>query len=192
MKFVFSERKAAQAAACLIRLGGGRMDYGRLIKLLYLADRQSLIGSGAPITGDRMVSLDYGPVLSKILDMSQVTSSGELAEWHEYIKDEPQPRFLSVANDNRNTDELSEFELAVLGDVHQRLRHKLQHIGHHADICIQLTHGLLGLYARELVKLEYGQTQGLCGSTEGIRFFTGFFGFAKDPGNCVATGHKSL
>lgn len=99
------------------------MDYGRLIKLLYLADRQSLIGSGAPITGDRMVSLDYGPVLSKILDMSQVTSSGELAEWHEYIKDEPQPRFLSVANDNRNTDELSEFELAVLGDVHDNFGH---------------------------------------------------------------------
>ena len=68
----------------------------------------------------------------------------------------------------------------------------MQHIGHHADICIQLTHGLLGLYARELVKLKYGQTQSLRGSAECIWFFTGFFRFTKDPSDRVATGHKGL
>ena len=71
MEFVFNDRKTAQAAAWLLDRQEGRMPYLKLIKLLYLADRQSLIESGYPITGDRLVSMDRGPVLSRVLDLNQ-------------------------------------------------------------------------------------------------------------------------
>ncbi|MGE0134681.1 MAG: hypothetical protein AB7L91_10365 [Dehalococcoidia bacterium] len=48
MQFVFDERRAAQAAAQLLELRGGRMPYMKLIKLLYWADRESLIETGTP------------------------------------------------------------------------------------------------------------------------------------------------
>ena len=69
MRFFFDERKAVQAAALLLDCEGGRMRYIKLIKLLYLADRTALIETGLPITGDRFVSMRYGPVLSHILDL---------------------------------------------------------------------------------------------------------------------------
>lgn len=41
------------------------MEYLRLIKLLYMADRESWDRFGRPITGDNYVSMDHGPVLSQ-------------------------------------------------------------------------------------------------------------------------------
>lgn len=58
LRFVYNEEKAAQAAAFLLREAGGSMDYRELLNLLYLADRQSLIETGAPITGDEMVNMN--------------------------------------------------------------------------------------------------------------------------------------
>ena len=49
MEFFFDERKAAQAASVLLERHGGSMPYIKLIKLLYLADREALIESGLPI-----------------------------------------------------------------------------------------------------------------------------------------------
>jgi uncharacterized phage-associated protein len=66
--FEFRERKATEAAARLLELGGGRMAYMKLIKLLYMADRQSLVETGFSITGDRMFSMEHGPVLSRLLN----------------------------------------------------------------------------------------------------------------------------
>jgi uncharacterized phage-associated protein len=64
----FSEEKATQAAARLLKLRGGTMSYLKLIKLLYLAERESLTRFGAPLTYDRYVSMPHGPVVSATLD----------------------------------------------------------------------------------------------------------------------------
>jgi len=40
-----------------------------LVKLLYLADRKALLRLECPITGDHLVALAYGPVLSRILEL---------------------------------------------------------------------------------------------------------------------------
>ena len=69
IRFRFDESKAAAAAALLLKLEGGRMNYMRLIKLLYLADRESLIRLGRPISGDRFYAMKHGPVLSSVLDL---------------------------------------------------------------------------------------------------------------------------
>ena len=55
MKLVFNERKAAQAAAYLLRKHGTPMHAHHLMFMLYMADRQSLIENGYTITGDQMV-----------------------------------------------------------------------------------------------------------------------------------------
>ena len=70
VRLAFNERKATQAAAHLLRLHGGRMSCMKLIKLLYLADREALLTWGRPISTDRYVSMDRGPVLSRVLDLA--------------------------------------------------------------------------------------------------------------------------
>lgn len=70
MGYTFEIRKTIQAVACLMHAeGASQMTRMRVCKLLYLADRQSIEEHGAPITGDRMIAMEFGPVLSKVLDL---------------------------------------------------------------------------------------------------------------------------
>lgn len=69
IRFSFDERKARAAASFLLQRGGGKMRYLRLIKLLYLADREAIDRWRRPILGGRYVSMKYGPVLSEVLDL---------------------------------------------------------------------------------------------------------------------------
>lgn len=119
MKFVFDERKAAQAAAHLLHRHGGLMPYIKLIKLLYLADRRAFIETGHPITGDRLVSMKNGPVLSKVLDLIRHTGGGDHSVWHEYVSD---PDVHAVAATcavelDEADDELSEYERGLLDAI---------------------------------------------------------------------------
>ena len=65
---LFNERKAAQAAAYLLCKAGGSLNVLKLVKLMYLAERESLRRYGETITGDALVSMRNGPVLSATLD----------------------------------------------------------------------------------------------------------------------------
>lgn len=110
MRFLYNPKKAAQAAAQLVRFNGGRMSLYALIKVLYLADRKALVDRGRPITGDKMACMPYGPVLSRILDEANAPEPNEF--WREY---------LSPSEDNSISlrheppiEELSEYELQVL------------------------------------------------------------------------------
>lgn len=75
IRFDYDERKAGELAACLLGLAGGSMPLLKLLKLMYLADRASLIETGFPITGDAIVAMDKGPVLSKTYDRLKPTGS---------------------------------------------------------------------------------------------------------------------
>ena len=115
MNLVIDEGKTAQAAAHLILLQGGRMNYTALIKLLYLADRQALTESGYPITGDRMVSMPHGPVLSGVYDhIKEPARDGH--PWHEWIT--RVGSYDVAVRDDPPDDRLSRFELATLQSVH--------------------------------------------------------------------------
>jgi len=62
----FNTLKTVQAAAVLLKLERHRkMSRLRLLKLLYIADRQSIAETLRPITGDDVVAMENGPVLSK-------------------------------------------------------------------------------------------------------------------------------
>jgi len=99
MMLLFNEAKATQAAARLLTLRGGTMSYVKLIKLLYLADRDALIRWGRPITTDRYVSMDNGPVVSRIYDL---------------IRDEPPPNSFRMWR--RFISDPEDYEVRLLGD----------------------------------------------------------------------------
>ncbi|WP_331584334.1 Panacea domain-containing protein [Candidatus Binatus sp.] len=116
MRFIFDEKKAAQAAAFLLKRHGDRLNYMVLIKLLYLADRRALAERGLPITGDRMMSMPKGPVLSGILDLINWGSTDENSFWLEYIS--PATDYdVSLAKVDPEFRSLSRYELKVLQEI---------------------------------------------------------------------------
>ena len=84
MRFVFDERKAAQAASILLERSGGSMDYLKLVKLLYLADRAALIETEAPITDDHYASMKHGPVPCQVLELILQEHPAEDSIWASY------------------------------------------------------------------------------------------------------------
>src|SRR3954454_8136310 len=106
----FNERRATEAAARFLKLRGGRMSYLNLIKLLYLLDREALLQWGRPVTTDRYVSMDNGPVVSRIYDLIREESPpGTDTVWRHYVSApqdwdvvllaEPEPSELSRAEE---------------------------------------------------------------------------------------------
>jgi uncharacterized phage-associated protein len=84
--FNFDEAKTTQAAAFLLKKNDGKMNYMKLIKLLYLADREALSLWERPLTGDSYVSMDNGPVLSNVLDkINYGKTPSAKSYWHKYI-----------------------------------------------------------------------------------------------------------
>lgn len=118
----FNERKATQAAAHMLRLRGGKMSYLKLIKLLYLADRTALTRWGRSITTDRYVSMDRGPVLSRVLDLAtDGEDPGTPSIWSSFIS-EPANYEVSL-KDDPSDDELSVAEIGVLDEVFREFGH---------------------------------------------------------------------
>jgi uncharacterized phage-associated protein len=116
MRFWFNEKKAAQAAAYLLKSKGGSLDKLILLKTLYMADRRTLLEHGQPITGDRMVAMDHGPVLSVVLNLMNRTP-GPGSVWAKLIEPPDSEDDVRLRADaNIETDELSRFELRVLGE----------------------------------------------------------------------------
>jgi uncharacterized phage-associated protein len=118
MKFNYNPLKTVQAAALFLKLNKQPMEYMKLIKLLYLADRFSLKMMDDTITGDSYVSMDHGPVLSKLYDL---ISHGPIYDkdnpWFKYISS-PQNYCVSLNADPGN-DELCEDEEKIIEGVYK-------------------------------------------------------------------------
>ena len=112
MNFPNHGKKSAQAVARLIEKSGAPVDYLRLSKLIYLADRKSIIVRGVPIVGGHYFSMRKGPTISEVMDF--VNRQNE-PEWKQMIS----PRF---GNEIRLTAKpvygaLSQSELSILDSV---------------------------------------------------------------------------
>lgn len=118
--FTFDERRAAQAAAYLLQLNGGRLDMLKLIKLLYVADRERLIKVGRSITGAEMVSMDHGPVLSEVYDLLKKRPS--VGCWAEYIKPKTHDHIVALAVDTPESSALSKNDRLALKAAHEKYR----------------------------------------------------------------------
>ncbi len=114
MRFPFRLKKAIQAAGVLLRREPSRrMNCMRLLKLLYVAERESLREAGRPIIGDAVVAQKRGPVLSRTYDL--IKGEDILApEWSAVIR---RDRYEVELVGDPGVAELSRFEIAVLNRV---------------------------------------------------------------------------
>jgi uncharacterized phage-associated protein len=82
--FRFNFDKALQSAAVLLERDGNRMGRIRLLKLLYIAERELLAETARPLTGDRAMAMQHGPVLSHVYDLIK-GEAARAGEWDHYI-----------------------------------------------------------------------------------------------------------
>ena len=123
IRFQFDEAKTTQAAAMLLKENGGKMNYMKLIKLLYLADREALSKWERPITGDLYVAMPKGPVLSIVLDKinSGRNPSGVKSYWHKYISS-PEGYNVKLLKHEPGFDELSKREKELLKSIFEQFK----------------------------------------------------------------------
>jgi uncharacterized phage-associated protein len=119
LRFRFDERRAVQAAAVLLREAGGTENYTSILKELYLADRQSLIETGQPITGSTFVSMANGPVLSEVYNC--IKGEVEVADslWDHCIR--TQGYNVELVEDPGD-DQLSDYDVGVLTDLAKKYK----------------------------------------------------------------------
>lgn len=122
---MFNEYKAAQMAAFFLEKRGGRMSHLKLMKLLYLADRESLARFGVPISGDSAVAMPHGPVLSMTLDLMDGNVSSLRDGWDAWIstKENHEVSLAQPLESRAALDELSDNDLSVLETVWDRFGH---------------------------------------------------------------------
>ena len=124
---MFNERKVAQMAAYLLAKGERRMAHLKLMKLLYLADRRSMDVYGFPISGDRVVAMPHGPVLSMTLNL--IDGDVESCEdgWESWISDKANHQVaLKRTPSPELLDELSVADLGALDAVWNEFGHMTQ------------------------------------------------------------------
>ncbi len=119
MIFHFNIAKTIQAAAVLLKVESPhRLSRLRLLKLMYIADRESLQERARPISGDRPVAMDHGPVLTNTYDLIK----GEAyfsRQWEQYIQNEGRD---AVLKSDPGVDDLSRYEIAKLHEVAHRFQ----------------------------------------------------------------------
>lgn len=119
---MFNERKTAQMAAFFLGQNQeSRMSHLKLMKLLYLADREAVRSFGFSISGDRMVSMPHGPVLSMTLNLMGGDIESCPGGWEEWISDKEDHEIsLRQPLNTDSLDELAPAEIEVLRTVWQQ------------------------------------------------------------------------
>lgn len=131
MPALFNEKRTAQAAAFFLHCAGGSLPLLKLMKLMYLAERESLQLYGEPITGDKLVSMPHGPVLSMTYELMNGAARGMRGGWNTWIADRSQHHVaLADASMIRSPEadllELSQSDLEILEAIWRRYGHMNQ------------------------------------------------------------------
>jgi len=121
MSLAFDESKATQVAAAIIKRRGGRIHYLKLIKILYLIDREALLRWGVPVTTDHYVSMDHGPVLSNIYKL--IVEDKAKPIWAKYIS-QPLGDYEVDLLAEPPTDKLSRAEEKLINEIYALYGHR--------------------------------------------------------------------
>lgn len=121
MFFRCKTKKVIQAAAVLLRLAADRrMSYLRLLKLLYIADRENLRRALRPIIGTRAVAMKNGPMHSEVYNLVKGEHWDEPL-WSNYIQKDGYQ--LELVKDP-GVSELSRFEIRMLTETFEQFASK--------------------------------------------------------------------
>ena len=113
----FRSRKAAQSCAYFANRSGGTIEELKLIKLIYLAERQFLSAHHHPMLFDEFHSLPHGPVCSSTLN--GITDVIHEALWDEYIARNGNIVVAVQPVEREDLDHISDAEMEVLDEVWQ-------------------------------------------------------------------------
>jgi len=117
MEFKYQPEKTVEAAGLFLKLHSKPMEYMKLIKLLYMADRVALDCMYETISGDKYYSMDYGPILSRVYNL--IINGPRIAPndlWFKYISS-PSDYQINLLSDP-GTDELCEEEEDIIKNVY--------------------------------------------------------------------------
>lgn len=118
---MFQKQKTIEATSFLLRTLDAEqegMPYIKLIKLLYLADREMLKTKRRTITGDDHWALPYGPVLETTLDMIK---KGE-EDWQGHFETDLDAKVITEVQ-SAEPSALSRADLKVLKEVAETFGH---------------------------------------------------------------------
>jgi uncharacterized phage-associated protein len=87
LSFTFREEYATEIAAFIIEKVGvnGEINHTKLLKLLYIVERNALFLWKRPIIGGTYVSMNQGPLSSDIYDLIKKTYPSVSGFWERYI-----------------------------------------------------------------------------------------------------------
>ena len=124
MRYQYRDDKAVQIAALLLKKENSLMNYTKLIKLMYVIERQSIIRWGTPATYDQCYSLPNGPILSRTLDCINGTTYAEdiSDQWNRYVKKYEQYKVRLL--DDPGVDSLSRAEIKLIDEIYAQLGDK--------------------------------------------------------------------
>ena len=110
----FELMKSVEAAGVILRAHPGRrISYLRLLKLLYIADREALRDTGLPIIGEHVVAMDNGPLHSEVLDLIK-GEHPDASVWSRHIEKDG---YLVTLILEPGVSELSRCEIQILNRV---------------------------------------------------------------------------
>jgi hypothetical protein len=114
--------KLIQVCNYLLKKNNFKLSYTKLIKLLYLADKETLDATGSSITGDTYVSMSNGPVLSQLYDLIRGKYRDRDAQtlWNSRFMADGYD--LIAVTDRIPCGELSKGEMNILDNVYDRFR----------------------------------------------------------------------
>ena len=146
MSSLFNERKAAEVAAYFLicaRQRHANISLLKLMKLMYLAERFSYGKYALPLTGDALVSMPHGPVLSRTLDLITVGDKKEAPAWFSLITEKiDKHKYMVLTDENLTTDrlqELSDADIDILDLVWRKFGRmsakKLESYTHDPEKC---------------------------------------------------------
>ena len=111
----FKERKTTQVAALLAQNCSGEIDLYKLVKLIYLIDREALKRWGRSVTFDRPYNFPFGPTPSATYALAHAPLHGE--HWPKSFSALQLGRIIKLLTPHTEIDELSQAEIDLVQEV---------------------------------------------------------------------------
>jgi uncharacterized phage-associated protein len=119
--FPFDGRKATEVAAAFLERAGGTINVMKLVKLLYLLDRESIGRRGVPVVGGVYLSMRNGPVTSEVLDLINAGSLWNCeTNWSRFISDRQNHEVALTGAPGK--EHLSQFEINLIDELFAQFR----------------------------------------------------------------------
>ncbi len=119
---VFKSEKARAAVSRILELNGGTADFYYINKMMYLLERKSLIEKGRPFVYDKLFSIKYGPIVSKVYDELKICSVSDSVGWGLSFGREGHNIILKEPGDY---DQLSSYDERAIAQTVQQIEQEL-------------------------------------------------------------------